>query len=242
MAKDYAKVKSKKSQRGAPSKKMGNSSLWIVAMALTGIFVAGLFFLKQQSERLTHEKFVEKEVKQNITTAAKPIDKTPQPRFDFYTMLPKAQVNTTSNASGTQQSSQPVSNAKPFADTNKIDPVVEKQLQEEVTEQVLTEAKTKPRSSISEKGNIKINAKSNPTSNQIPFVYFLQLGIFKSFEAADQLKAQMSMLGHESQIKVIHRNTLSLYRVVLGPYKTNEEAERNQEDLQNEHIRSEIVR
>jgi cell division protein FtsN len=221
MAKDYAKVKSKKSQRTKRSKTTSNSSLWIVAMTLTGIFVAGLFFLKQQGERLLHEKLVEKDAKQNMAIAEKPIHKTPQPRFDFYTMLPKAQVNTASNSDVAHQPSSVATNNNPVAETNKIDPIVEKQLQEEVTEQVLTEAKV---------------------SGQIPFVYYLQLGIFKSFEAADQLKAQMSMLGHESQIKTIHQNTLRLYRVVLGPYKTSEEAERHQEDLQNEHVRSEIVR
>ena len=64
-------------------------------------------------------------------------------------------------------------------------------------------------------------------------LYLMQCGSFKIFEQADSMRATMALVGLEPQI----RGTKSgWYRVILGPYKSKRDAERDRHVLQRQKI------
>ncbi|MGB2104385.1 MAG: SPOR domain-containing protein [Glaciecola sp.] len=64
-------------------------------------------------------------------------------------------------------------------------------------------------------------------------LYLMQCGSFKIFEQADSMRATMAFVGLEPQI----RGTQSgWYRVILGPYESKRDAERDRHVLQRQKI------
>lgn len=111
MARDYAKQKPGKrgSNYRGKSKAQTKSSapLWLLTGILAGLLIAGIFYIQnhvgQQAQTNANNlvlKASQKEKAQSETKIAK-ADKSQQPQFDFYTILPKMKVWVPSN----QQSS-----------------------------------------------------------------------------------------------------------------------------------------
>lgn len=98
MAKDYAK---KKTSKNRPAAK-GNGVMWVFALCLTGLFILGLFYLKEQKMRLDVSEAQKISIPQS-SEKQKPVGaplhsrirntkqslNANQPNLDFYTLLPK---------------------------------------------------------------------------------------------------------------------------------------------------------
>ena len=70
-----------------------------------------------------------------------------------------------------------------------------------------------------------------------PGTYFLQAGSFRSFAEADNLKAQLALLGVESRIDTVTvNNTDTWHRVRVGPYQDLRELNKIRTRLLNNNI------
>lgn len=70
-----------------------------------------------------------------------------------------------------------------------------------------------------------------------PGTYFLQAGSFRSFAEADNLKAQLALLGVESKIDTVTvNNTDTWHRVRVGPYQDLRELNKIRTRLLNNNI------
>ena len=65
--------------------------------------------------------------------------------------------------------------------------------------------------------------------------YLMQCGSFKIYEQADSMRATMAFVGLEPQIR---GSKSGWYRVILGPYDSKRDAERDRHILQREKINS----
>ncbi len=71
--------------------------------------------------------------------------------------------------------------------------------------------------------------------------YIVQIGDFKEYSAADELKAQVVLQGYEVNVTAIKKDSKVLYRVWLGPYQTREQALQQQKNLLENQIKSVII-
>lgn len=218
MPRDYAKSSRPRARRRPAPKKQSNK-LWLVAVALTALFVAGLVFLKQENIRLSGQRPLltttqphSAAVHTNATTAT---TTATSPRFDFYTMLPKVHVTTNQEQQREQEQQLAATTATP------------------VTSGTNNASST---SSATPSSNSQIASPPTPVTAS----YILQLGVFKEYAAADELKAQVVLLGFEANVKAIKQN--SLYRVWIGPFKTRMEAKAQQKGLTANQIKSALVK
>jgi cell division protein FtsN len=70
-----------------------------------------------------------------------------------------------------------------------------------------------------------------------PGTYFLQAGSFRSFAEADNLKAQLALLGVESKVDTVTvNNTDTWHRVRVGPYQDLRELNKIRTRLLNNNI------
>ena len=61
--------------------------------------------------------------------------------------------------------------------------------------------------------------------------YVLQVGSFKSSEEADSLKAQLALMGVETNIEIVKVNTINWHRVRVGPSKNIDQLKSTQNRL-----------
>lgn len=64
----------------------------------------------------------------------------------------------------------------------------------------------------------------------------MQCGAFRQFEAADNLKARLALLGFEASIKESVQQSSTWHRVLIGPYDSRREAENDRHYLQANEI------
>lgn len=183
MARDYAKMQTKRSSKRSkkPQKKQGK--LWLLLLSLVVLFGLALLYLshiKPKTSTTTVTVPQEKIVTTKISPPQKPVAKSenkPQdtePKYDFYTILPHEQVK-------------------------------------------ISSPKT--------------------TNNSERFI--LQISSTKKYADADQLKAELALLGFEAYIEEVNS---SLYRVNIGPYFSSQAAETDQKRLAQSNIKSAILK
>ncbi len=80
----------------------------------------------------------------------------------------------------------------------------------------------------------------NRVSTKNP-IYAVQVGEFKGYAAADELKAKVVLQGYETTITPVKKSNVVLYKVWLGPYTTREQALQQQKDLAATQIKSVII-
>lgn len=251
MSKNYAKRDFKKR---SPTKQSSNLAwLWLVTGILIGGFGFSLFFLKT---RVTVVESGAEPVKLKIAptpTAPAPVHaKTPVPSsedktsYDFYTMLPNTQPNSTS----THPTSKTLTPAKPLAEAEQT------LLTKNTTPQPTTTPQTSvtsiptaaPAPAVMKKIDTSIEptdlstfknstSETKPTKKPLNLDdgtrYTLVVGSFDSYEKADTRKAELTLAGFtrvhiESSIK----NETTWHRVLIGPYKNKNEAESIQKNLE----------
>lgn len=227
MARDYAKTTRNRSRRPAP--KSGGGKLWLLAILLICLFVLGLAYLKQQAAHLIRLQTVKETVKTS-TAARHPVASTTSPtstqtHFDFYTLLPKTQVP------APREEATPNKPVTPPPSASALNTAENQQLNESSVNAANTATIIQSQSKVSV-------TTPPPTSNN----YALQLGVFKDFASADELKAQVVLQGFEVTITPIKKTAGTLYRVWTGPYQSRVLAQQQQKNLQENQIKSEIIK
>ena len=114
-------------------------------------------------------------------------------------------------------------------------------------------ADSKPPKSDS-KGEVKPAVSADPLGDLVksktaaasvaaePFIYFVQLGAFRTMEDAEAQRAKLSLTGVETKITEREQSGRMVYRVRTGPYDTKDEAERNKEKLEKAGLETALVR
>ena len=81
------------------------------------------------------------------------------------------------------------------------------------------------------------------TAADKPGAYFLQVGSFRSFSEADNLKAQLALLGVESKIDAVNvNNSDTWHRVRIGPYQDLRELNKIRTRLLNNNMSAILLR
>ncbi|MCX7972856.1 MAG: SPOR domain-containing protein [bacterium] len=65
---------------------------------------------------------------------------------------------------------------------------------------------------------------NNEKNLNIDGLYYIQLGSFSSIDNAKAMKTQLESIGLEPKVEQIIIEEKSIYRVIIGPYRTEEEA------------------
>lgn len=79
--------------------------------------------------------------------------------------------------------------------------------------------------------------------NQSPNIkYFLQTGVVSSENNANHMKAELALLGFEASVEQFNNGETLAYRIVIGPYYSEDEAKNDQQKLSANKIKSVIIR
>lgn len=80
-------------------------------------------------------------------------------------------------------------------------------------------------------------------TSDVPATYILQVGSFKKFEAADEVKAKLALLGVKADIQRVVINGQDVYhRVRVGPYKNTGNLEEVQQRLLSNNLDFKILK
>ena len=81
------------------------------------------------------------------------------------------------------------------------------------------------------------------SESEVPATYILQVGSFKKFEAADEVKARLALLGVNADIQRVVINGQDVYhRVRVGPYKNSDNLEEVQQRLLANNLNFKILK
>jgi len=200
MAKDYAK-KYTKYKYLAPRRK-NNRYLWVMLGISIGLFILGLFFLKpihkgrpiQSVEKLANKK--------NSET---PAPQSPEPKFDFYNILPQESPNLSPHVDSAMKEI-----ALPNDMSTSIHPSsgrpIDAMLSPTPEQVAIAEAKK------------QLEEEMGQFNNE---VYMLVLGNFTDRAHAEQLQAQALLKGFPVQKKTSLVNGKPIYQIVMGPSDLN---------------------
>jgi cell division protein FtsN len=75
-----------------------------------------------------------------------------------------------------------------------------------------------------------------------PFVYFVQVGAFRSADEAEALRARLSLSGVETRVTEREQSGRMVHRVRVGPFERREEAERAKDKLDTTGLETALVR
>jgi cell division protein FtsN len=84
-------------------------------------------------------------------------------------------------------------------------------------------------------------SKSTPTAGD-PFIFFVQLGAYRTVEDAESQRAKLSLSGIETKITEREQSGRVVFRVRTGPFDNKEDAERNKEKLEKAGLETSLVR
>lgn len=85
-------------------------------------------------------------------------------------------------------------------------------------------------------------AKTGGSSGAEPFMFFVQLGAFRTAEDAEAHRAKLSLSGIETKITEREQSGRVVFRVRTGPFDTKEDAERNKDKLEKAGLETSLVR
>ena len=85
-------------------------------------------------------------------------------------------------------------------------------------------------------------SKAGATAAAEPFVYFVQLGAYRTMEDAEAQRAKLSLTGVETKITEREQSGRIVYRVRTGPFETKDDAERNKDKLEKAGLETALVR
>ena len=84
-------------------------------------------------------------------------------------------------------------------------------------------------------------SKSTSTASE-PFIFFVQLGAYRTLEDAESQRAKLSLSGIETKITEREQSGRVVFRVRTGPFDSKEDAERNKEKLEKAGLETSLVR
>ena len=103
-----------------------------------------------------------------------------------------------------------------------------------------SKGETKPAVSADPLGDLA-RAKTEPSAPE-PFVFFVQLGAYRTAEDAESQRAKLSLSGIDTKITEREQSGRAVFRVRTGPFDSKEEAERNRERLEKAGLETSLVR
>jgi cell division protein FtsN len=84
-------------------------------------------------------------------------------------------------------------------------------------------------------------AKSAATEGE-PFVYWVQVGAYRTADDAESQRAKLSLSGVETKISEREQSGRTVYRVRVGPFDKKEEGEKAKEKLDKSGLETALVR
>lgn len=75
-----------------------------------------------------------------------------------------------------------------------------------------------------------------------PFIYFVQVGAYRTPEDAEAQRAKLAMLGLDAKVTERDQSGRTVYRVRLGPFNRKSDADKAQERLSNQGMDAALVR
>ena len=79
-------------------------------------------------------------------------------------------------------------------------------------------------------------------ANSEPFIFFVQLGAYRTAEDAEAQRAKLSLSGVETKITEREQSGRVVFRVRTGPFNSKEDAERSKEKLEKAGLETSLVR
>ena len=110
----------------------------------------------------------------------------------------------------------------------------------EDTRQADKKTESKPAVSADPLGDL-VKAKAG-TADAEPFVYFVQVGAFRTPEDAESHRAKLSLGGIESKISEREQSGRMVYRVRVGPFEKKEDGEKTKDKLDKAGLDTALVR
>lgn len=191
MAKDYAKYATYQKVRANRSRFWAMLGL-VLALCM---LILGLFFFKAHNKQQIAQQ-AEDKLKQKILEA--PAPKPPEPKFDFYNILP--QDNLTLSA---QSPAAVTTTAEEASVSSALKKPLDGLLSATPEQVAIAEAKK------------QLDQEMSQLSSE---VYGLILGNFQDVSQAEQYQAQALLKGFPVQSKVVNVNGGTNYQLFMGPY------------------------
>lgn len=83
-------------------------------------------------------------------------------------------------------------------------------------------------------------AKAGATAD--PFLYFIQVGAYRTPEDAETQRAKLSLIGLEAKVTEREQAGRTVYRVRVGPFNSKDEADKLQQRLESNGLEAALVR
>ncbi|KRW58939.1 SPOR domain-containing protein [Pseudomonas sp. TTU2014-080ASC] len=193
-----------------PAKKPVPGWFWLVCGLVIGGFMVFLFSLEPGKDDIKRER---PDQGRNAQAAkpAKPEPKEPaKPKYDFYTLLPESEVILPPQAiEPTPPPKKPEQKPVTPEEAKKID---------EARALAALSGQTPPPPPVVAKG---------PVTSQ----FFLQAGSFRRKDDANNLRAQLILLGQNVQVESGTVRDETWYRVMVGPFASREQLGQAQKSL-----------
>ena len=224
MPRDYKHRANRRKKRARLSPLVG-----VLAGLLIGLFVAFLIYIKMQAkpgepvyiqETLPPATDISQEdASEGRPDEAEASPPPPKPRFDFYTLLPEMEVVIPEEeiVENREQQAPPVATpavAAPATETAPVQTTPATQAKPAIT----TEPVSPPKSGGS---------------------YYLQVGSFRNGVQAERFRAELAMMGMQTNIQqVTINNTDTYHRVRVGPFGSLDDLDRARQTLKKNGIDS----
>lgn len=256
MSKDYVYKKKKRKSRKAKAANGFFTKLAMVTLLLCCGFLAALFYLQQKSQVYSESKTAKQQEAQASATKKgsghkgdKNVaeQKLPAPRFEFYTLLPKMNVPTSSKTSEKDSATKTAPQQTTVIDTTQGEEGIKNATATDKSHQVLAENQSGVNNEENIVKQIEKSLPKNETSaeaaqsttthvdktkktlvpqeQKVAAQYIVQMGMFKSRGDADGLKAELLMLGFDVAVQKLSREGAQWFQVRLGPFKSAAAAE-----------------
>jgi cell division protein FtsN len=130
--------------------------------------------------------------------------------------------------------------AKAVQPATPAEPVAGKPAAKEEAKPADKKAEPKPAVSADPLGDLA-KAKAAAADGE-PFVYYVQVGAFRTPEDAETHRAKLSLSGIESKVSEREQSGRMVYRVRVGPFEKKDEGERAKEKLDKAGLDTALVR
>jgi cell division protein FtsN len=88
----------------------------------------------------------------------------------------------------------------------------------------------------------ELAAARSSTPGADPFLYFVQVGAFRTAEDAEAHRAKLSLMGVEAKVTEREQSGRQVFRVRVGPFERKDDADRSKEKLEAGGVETALVR
>lgn len=89
-------------------------------------------------------------------------------------------------------------------------------------------------------GDLAAARSANPGAD--PFIYFVQVGAFRTPEDAEAQRAKLSLMGVQARVTEREQSGRQVFRVRVGPFERKDDADRSKEQLEAVGLETALVR